>query len=395
MISSSVCTGTRSPCAREVAVDVVLEAAALPAALRAADARRARPRAGSTIVAPARFRSSIAAMKTSTISGSGRVALVGLAQDADARALQAVALRATARRSGIGAAVAAAAVAGSSGSSPTIDLEHRDGVVDRARHRSRDVGEQAERNHAGAAGQAHRRADADQRLVRRRAADRVAGVAAEADRAEVGRDGRGGAAARSGGHAIERVRIARVAGQDRVHRLVRAERELRHVRLGEHDRAGVLDALHQERVLVRDESLERQRAGGALQADRLEVVLDDRRDAVERTGEAACAKRRSSSSACFCASGLIMHDGVDAPGRSCRRRRCGAGSARPARGRSGVRPSSRRESRRWWLPRRGMAAGAGGCCGEQGEPSAAGRVRIAQFDAHRRHIIGRDQCVRP
>ena len=55
-------------------------------------------------------------------------------------------------------------------------------------------------------------------------------------------DGGGGAAARAGGHAIERVRILRVAGQDRAHRLVRRERQLRHVRLGEHDGAGVADA---------------------------------------------------------------------------------------------------------------------------------------------------------
>ena len=117
---------------------------------------------------------------------------------------------------------------------------------------------------------------------------------------------RGGAAARSGGHAIERVRILRVAGQDRADGLVRRERPLRHVRLGEHDGAGVLDPLDLERVLVGDEAGERQRAVRALQADRLEVVLDDHRDAVQRTGQAALREARSSSSACFSASGLIM-----------------------------------------------------------------------------------------
>ena len=62
----------------------------------------------------------------------------------------------------------------------------------------------------------------DQRLVRRGPADGVAGVAAQADRAEAGRDRRRGAAARPRRDAIERVRVLRVAGQDRAHRLVRA-----------------------------------------------------------------------------------------------------------------------------------------------------------------------------
>ena len=97
-----------------------------------------------------------------------------------------------------------------------------DGVFHGARHRPGDVGEQAQRHHARPAGQPHRRANADQRLVRRRTADRVAGVAAEADRAEARGDRRRRAAARSGGDAIERVRILRVAGQNRADRLVRA-----------------------------------------------------------------------------------------------------------------------------------------------------------------------------
>ena len=80
-------------------------------------------------------------------------------------------------------------------------LEDGGGVFDRARHRAGDVGEIAERNHARAARQAHRRSNADERVVRRRPANRVAGVGAEADEAEVGGDGRGRAAARSGRHA--------------------------------------------------------------------------------------------------------------------------------------------------------------------------------------------------
>ena len=163
------------------------------------------------------------------------------------------------------------------------------------------------------AGQPHRRADADERLVRRRAADRVAGVAAEADRAEVRRDRRRRAAARSGGDAIERVGILRVARKNRADRLVRRERELRHVRLGQDDGAGVLDPLApgrrrgSRRIPSSDE-----RPVSALQADGLEVVLDDRRDAVERPDRARPAlKRRSRSSASASASGLIDDDRVD------------------------------------------------------------------------------------
>ena len=103
-------------------------------------------------------------MNTCTISGSVRVALVGEAQHADARALQAVAherrrvvLRQVRRRGGghrIG------------GIAADDDLEDRDGVFDGARHRPGDVREQVERHHARPARQSHRRSNADQRLVR-------------------------------------------------------------------------------------------------------------------------------------------------------------------------------------------------------------------------------------
>ena len=80
----------------------------------------------------------------------------------------------------------------------------------------------------------------------------------------------------------------RVARQDRVHRLVRAERELGHVRLGQHDRAGVFDRLRTWNAsLFEMNPLSDSDPVGALQADRLEVVLHDRRDAVQRTGQSA------------------------------------------------------------------------------------------------------------
>ncbi len=127
-------------------------------------------------------------------------------------------------------------------------LEYGDGIFDRACHRTRDVGEQVQRRHPRSARQPHRRADAHQALVRGRAANRVARVAAETHRAEVRRHGSRRSAARARGDAIEGVRILRVAGEDRADRLVWRKGELRHVRLREHDRAGSPDALHLERV---------------------------------------------------------------------------------------------------------------------------------------------------
>src|SRR5437762_3076774 len=79
---------------------------------------------------------------------------------------------------------------------------------------------------------------------------------AEACEAEVAGHGGGRPAARSRGHAIQRVRILRVA-LNRTQRFVRTEGELRHVRLREHDRAGVFDLLDQESVPIGDEAFER------------------------------------------------------------------------------------------------------------------------------------------
>ena len=143
----------------------------------------------------------------------GAVALVGEAQHADARAFQSIAhqrrgivlrqMRRRRCRDGIG------------GIAADDRLKHRDGVLDGARHRPGDVGEQVQRHHARPARQPHRRPDADQRLVRRGTANGIAGVAAEPDGAEAGGDAGRGAAARPRGDAIERVRILGVARQDR------------------------------------------------------------------------------------------------------------------------------------------------------------------------------------
>ena len=261
-----------------------------------------------------------------------RVALVGLAQDADAAVPSGRPSGAPRGSSGMVAgwppglksrAIAVSAtVTGSSGSGPAITCSTATAsssvrVIGPAMSARRLSGDDAR-----AAGQAHRRADAGERLMRGRSANGVAGVAAEADRAEVGGDGRGRAAARAGGDAIERVRILRVARQDRADGLVRRERELGHVRLGEDDRAGRLDALDLERVARRDEALERERTRGALQADGLEVVLDDRRDAVQRPGEAALLGPAIEVVGLGQRRRIDEDDGVDAPARPCRRPRC-------------------------------------------------------------------------
>src|SRR5262249_51234858 len=90
-------------------------------------------------------------------------------------------------------------------------LKDGDCVLQRARDWSGNVREQVEWRNAGSTGQPHRRSDANQRLMRRRPANGVSSVTAEADGAAVWGDRRCGTAAGSGSDAIERVRIARVA----------------------------------------------------------------------------------------------------------------------------------------------------------------------------------------
>ena len=81
--------------------------------------------------------------------------------------------------------------------------------------------------------------------------------------------------------------------------------------LAMHDRAGVLDLLDLERVLVRHEPGERERAVGALQADGLEVVFDDHRDAVQRTGQAALLEALIHRVGLLQRFGIGDDDGVD------------------------------------------------------------------------------------
>src|SRR5690348_7905639 len=159
--------------------------------------------------------------------------------------------------------------------------------------------------------------------MRRWSADRVAGVRAQSHLAEIRRDRGGGAAARTGGHAIRRVRILRVAGKNRVHRLVRAERELRHVGFGEYDRACLADAPYQKGIFIGYETLKGKRPGCRRQVDRLEVVFDDHRNTVQWSGDPFSTKayvervrnaqRRGIDDHDRIEGGSILVVGIDAP----------------------------------------------------------------------------------
>ena len=230
-------------------------------------------------------------------------------------------------------------------------LQDGDGVRHRPRHRARDVRAEVQRHHAGAAHEAHRRAQADERLMGGRSANGIAGVAGERDGAEIGRGGGGRSAARAGGDAAGVVRVARVAGEDRVDRLDRAERELRHVGLRDHHRARVAQPLHDERVLPGHHALQRQRARRRRHVDGLVVVLDDDRHAVHRAD-----RPRLPEPPIEIVGGLERVAGSPSRWRSarrpaCRARRCARGTARRATGTSASGRETPPGSARWWFLR--------------------------------------------
>ncbi len=165
-------------------------------------------------------------------------------------------------------------------------LEHPRRVFHSPRHRPGDIRQQTQRHHSGAAGESHGRPDPHQRLVRRGAANRIARIAPKPHQPQARGHRCRRAAARSRRHPVQRVRIPRVARQNGVHRFVRTESPLRHVALRQHNGARLLDALHFERVFVRQKARQGQRAVGGLQTLRLEIVFHDDRHAVQRSGQA-------------------------------------------------------------------------------------------------------------
>ena len=222
---------------------------------------------------------------------NGRIRVLRVDQGAehpDARALQAV------RVEEAGVIVLPAAAPGLGvrvcGIVAGHDVEDARHVVDGAAHGSGDVPIEGERNHPVAAGEPDGRADADERQPRGRAADRIAGVAAQPDETEVGRDAGRGSAARARRDAVERVGVARRV-EGRTDRLARAEGPFGHVRLGNHDRTRLADAAHHERVVGGDARGERDRARRGDHVVRVEVVLDEHGHAEERAGLGARGQR--------------------------------------------------------------------------------------------------------
>src|SRR6202021_528693 len=106
----------------------------------------------------------------------------------------------------------------------------------RARHGAAYVVMPKEGNDAGPAGEADSRPDANQRIMRRRTTDGVAGIGTQAGLTEAGGNGRSGSSARSGGNAGEVVRIAGDAC-DGAGGEIRTESPFGHVRLGQDNRS--------------------------------------------------------------------------------------------------------------------------------------------------------------
>ena len=212
--------------------------------------------------------------------GVERGRVIRLMQDTDPRALQAVGTQ-----RGRVVRIDVSAAPGRDGIVRIFTsnhLQHRSRISDRAGDSAGDISGEAEGHHTGAAYQAHRRTQSHERLVRGRTADRIAGIAREAHGGEIGGRRRRRSSTRSRRDPPRIVWVARISRQDRVHRLDGAERELRHVRLGDHHSARVAQALDDERILAGRHPLERQRSRGRRHVDRFVVVLDEHRDAVHR-----------------------------------------------------------------------------------------------------------------
>jgi hypothetical protein len=159
-------------------------------------------------------------------------------------------------------------------------LQQACGVAHRAGDGADLVLREAVGHDAGAADQAARGPHAYQAAGRGRRADRLPGVAAGAEHGEAGREGRAGTAAGAAGAAREVVGVAHLAAQAADRHA--AARELLQVGLGQQQRTGRAQALHHEGVAARLRVAHRDVAAGGGQVVRVEVVLQDHRDAVQR-----------------------------------------------------------------------------------------------------------------
>jgi hypothetical protein len=157
-------------------------------------------------------------------------------------------------------------------------------IGDRAGHRPRGIHGPDDRQEAIPAGSPPRRPHPDDATVRRRIADRSAGVLAERRRAQRGRCRDSAAGARRAGLVLRVPRVSRlpvgpVAGAEHA--------ALRHVELAEQDRPGLAETRDRGGILIRHEVRECPRA--VRRADPLceELVLHRDGDPVERPDQVA------------------------------------------------------------------------------------------------------------
>jgi hypothetical protein len=163
------------------------------------------------------------------------VGLTQLAEDADARFAETVHIKkfGVVRRRKLDAALGnrvGRVVAGHR-------LHHAGGVGDGTAHRPHYVVAQVQRHDALATDEAEGGAEADQGVVRRRAADGVAGIRPQADGGEVACNGGGGAAARPRRDVRQVVRLA-CGAEGGTLGVLRAEGPLGHIRFGDDDGTG-------------------------------------------------------------------------------------------------------------------------------------------------------------
>jgi hypothetical protein len=160
-------------------------------------------------------------------------------------------------------------------------------VLDGTGHRTRRVAPAVEWCHPCATHQSHGWSDAHQVVDRRRRTHAAASVGANPHHPEIGGNCYGGA---TGGATAGISRVVRVTREARKHRIDvvgEAHRQLGEGSFCEQNCASVAQALHDERVALRNEILQDAESGGSRHVHSVQVVFDDHRHAVEWSGERA------------------------------------------------------------------------------------------------------------
>ena len=186
------------------------------------------------------------------------------------------------------------------------DIEHERRVPDGAGHRPQRVAGRIGGHHAEAVDQRHGGAQADEAVDRRRAPDGSAGVLADADQPEVGRDAGARPARRAAGIARRVVGVT----DDAEGRPDVARRELAHVRLGQDDGARRLQARDDGGVAPGHEAVEQGRTVRGRQVARLDLILEQHRRAVQRTDGSRLGEGRVERVGCVQRAGIDVLHGV-------------------------------------------------------------------------------------